>query len=117
MCIRDRLEAALAGTFGKLLHAAVVDVAAAVEYDLGDTLFHSPLSNHLSNLAGGFLVAAVAFEILLDGGGGNQGHALLVVNQLGVDIAKGAEYIQAGPSGGAVYKRQPYSLSEANDSC
>ena len=53
------LQAALAGAICQLLHAAVVHIAAAVEYDVLNALSLAALSNELANLLGCFLVAAV----------------------------------------------------------
>src|SRR5699024_1971681 len=58
-------EAALAGCFSQLFYTAVVNVTAAVKYNLGNTLLESFARNALANLAGCFLVTAKTFKTFI----------------------------------------------------
>ena len=95
------LQAALTGALCQCLHAAVINVAAAVEHDFFDALLQSALCDGCTDLLCGFAVAAVAFKCLLNGGGGNEGVSRYVVDDLGIDVAFAAEYAQTGSLGGA----------------
>lgn len=57
--------------------------------------------NQLADLAGGFLVAGGAFEILLDGAGRGQSHAVYIIDDLRVDVRIAAINVQARSFGGA----------------
>src|SRR5699024_9974784 len=54
-----------------------------------------------ANLLGSFAVAGGALKFLLQRIGGNQGHAVDIVDDLGVDVRIAAEHIQAGTLRGA----------------
>ena len=96
-----KLQAALAGAICELLHAAVVHIAAAIEYDVLNALSLAALSNELANLLGCFLVAAVLGEVLLSSRGGYQGNTGYIVNNLCIDVLCRTEYVQTGTLSGA----------------
>ena len=81
-----KLQAALAGAICELLHAAVVHIAAAIEYDVLNALSLAALSNELANLLGCFLVAAVLGKALLCSRGGYEGYTGYIVNNLCIDV-------------------------------
>src|SRR5699024_5870990 len=97
----SELEAALAGAFAQLFDAAVEDITAAVEHNLGDSFIGSALGQQFANLMRGFFVTAVSFEFCIQGGGSAQRHSCNIVDNLGVDVLVGAEHIQAGTGSGA----------------
>ena len=66
-------QAALTGAFGQLGHTAVIQVTATVEHDGVDALGLAALGHQLAHSTGGGLVAAVALDLLIQGGGGDQG--------------------------------------------
>ena len=79
----------------------MVDQAAAIEDALFDTFGLGAFRQGLADLLGCFAVAGVALEAGLAGGGGGQGDAGRVVDQLRVDVAVAAVDGQAGAFGGA----------------
>ena len=72
----SELESAFSCAFRKLQYTTVVNVSAAVEDDLGDTLCRCALGNQLADLLCGFLVSAITAERLFLGGSGCKSHAL-----------------------------------------
>src|SRR3954452_997535 len=74
-------EAALAGAVRQGRHAAVVEIAAAIEHDPIDALVLGPLGDELANLRRPLLLAAGGVVQLLRGGGGDGG-GRRVVDQL-----------------------------------
>src|SRR5262249_7210826 len=93
-------EAALAGAIRQGRHAAVVEVAAAIEDDPLDAFVLGPLGDELADLRRPLLLGAGGAVQLLRGGGGDGGRRR-VVDQLGVDALVGAEDRQARPLGRA----------------
>ncbi|CAB1255985.1 protein of unknown function [Ruminococcaceae bacterium BL-6] len=71
------------------------NITAAVEYDLGDPLLGGTPGYHFADLACGFLVSAIACELFVQRGGCCKRYPCNIVNDLGVDVFGGAEYIQA----------------------
>src|SRR5699024_6036689 len=96
-----QLQAALAGALGQSFHAAVIHKATAIEHDGLDAFGQSLLGDHLTDLVRRLDVAAEALKTLLHRGGADQGHAGHVINDLGIDVLGGAEYIQTGALSGA----------------
>src|ERR1700736_6665670 len=74
----------------------MVQIAAAVEHDLIDSLFLGPLSDEASNLLGaGEIAATLDGRVLLGGGGRGHGVAFMVVNHLRVNVFETAVDRQA----------------------
>src|SRR5512146_1659777 len=64
------IQSCLAGSIGERLHAPMVEIAAAVEHDVGDARFQRPLGDELTHGLRRFEVAALlegALEILVQG--------------------------------------------------
>ena len=96
-----KFQAALAGALGQRSDAAVVDVAAAVEDHGGDAGGLGALGHHLAHLLGRLAVGAGALEGLVQGGSGDQGLAVDIVDDLGIDVGRAAEHVQTGSLGRA----------------
>ena len=84
---------------GQSLDAAVINVAAAVENDLFNALLQGALCNQSADLLCSLDIAAVAFEALFHRGGGDQGAACDIVNDLRIDVVLTAEHAQPGTLG------------------
>ena len=84
--LQSELKSALASAVSQLRYTSVIKIAAAVEYDFGDTLCYSSLADELTNELCCFLVSAVALEGLLLRRSGNQGYSRYVVNDLRTDV-------------------------------
>src|SRR5262245_56375537 len=100
----SELQPALASGVGEGADAAVVLEAAAVEDHGADALLLGPLGDELPHgLGRGDVRAAllVLAQILLDGRGGAQRAAVVVVDDLGVDVALAPEHREARPLGAA----------------
>ena len=77
----------------------MIDAAATVEPDRSDALLDGALANELAHERGGLLVGAHLAgraELGVEGGGGAQGLALGVIDDLRVDVGVGAVYAEAG---------------------
>src|SRR4051794_17185189 len=105
-------QAALAGGIGQRLDAAVIKVARAVE----DHARHAGSARALGNEAPDLLrrvdVAAalqLAAHVLLERRGGREGHAAVVVDDLGVDLLRRAEHRQPRTAVRRLADRTPYS--------
>ena len=96
-----QLQTGLAGTLSESLHTAVVNEAATIVDDLSDALLEALLGDVLANLLSSFDVAAVSVEIFVHAGSAGQGHALLIIDDLSVDVLGRAENIQTGTSSSA----------------
>ena len=86
-----KFEASFTGGVGKGLDLAMVLQAAAVEDDLGDILGLAALGNETADFHGRVLVCAgflVSLEITLGGIRGSDGFALLVIDDLGVNVLR-----------------------------
>src|SRR5699024_6782423 len=92
--LRLELQAAFAGALGQLSHAAMENIAAAVKHDLFNALGLGALGHGHADLAGSFLVAGGAFKILLEGGSGDQGDSVHIVDDLRIDVPIAAEHVQ-----------------------
>ena len=79
----------------------MIQVTATVEHDGVDALGLAALGHQLTHSTGGGLVAAVALDLLIQGGGGDQGVAGHVVDDLSVDVLLAAEHVQTGTLGSA----------------
>ena len=77
----------------------MVQVTAAVENNRVDALGLGTLGDQLADRTGGSLVAAVAFDRLVQGGSGDQRVAGDIVDDLGVDVLFRTENVQAGSLG------------------
>src|SRR5579862_9384179 len=87
-------QAALAGTVGERLDAAVIDVAVAVEHDLFDALFEASVCERLTDLLGVLALVAVRGLLDLERGHGRDGGTLGVVDDLRVDLLVATEHGQ-----------------------
>src|SRR5699024_8244758 len=96
-----KLKAALASALSEFLHAAVVQITAAVKYDILDALCLAALSHQQANLLRGVLVAAVLGEVLLDRRSGDEGHAGYVVDHLCIDVLCASVNVKTGALCGA----------------
>ena len=76
----------------------MIDVTASVEYDVGDVLFLSALSDELADCLSSFLVAAALYG-LIERRSAAQGNALDIVDDLSIDVVGGAEHSKAGTLG------------------
>ena len=77
----------------------MVQVTTAVKDHCVDSLVLGALGNGLANLGCGLTVVAAALKSLLQGGSGNQGAALHIVNDLRIDVGSAAEHVQTGSLG------------------
>src|SRR5690625_1701376 len=85
------------------LDATVIKIAATVEDDLAHSCLLRTLRNQLADLDSRFLVGAglqLPTQILVDRRGSRQGHAVLIVDDLGVDVLARTEDRQARPAVG-----------------
>src|SRR4051812_5590582 len=91
------LQARFARRIGNRANPPVIEKSAAVEHDPLDALFDRPLGDRLADRFGALDVAALdtlferALQRRLDARGRNQGLALHVVDDLGVDMGDAAE--------------------------
>ena len=85
----------------QFLYTTMVDITAAVKYYLGNALGKCSLGYSLAYLAGSFLVGAATFKAFFHGGGADQGHPCVIVDDLGIDVFAGAEHVQPRTIGGA----------------
>ncbi len=67
----------------------MIEVAAAIEHNVLATLFRRALGEKLADLLGALDIGRGLLEGLVHGGGGNQGLAGGVVDDLGVDVLVG----------------------------
>src|SRR5262245_47585086 len=110
------VQAALAGSIGQCLDAAVVAVAAAVEHHLVDAGLLGALGQKLAHRGGGRLVGAGlerASKTLLEARCGSHGPAPGVVDHLRIDVLGGAEYGQPGPPAAGAGERTAHPLLAA----
>src|SRR5581483_12020926 len=92
------LEAAFAGRVCERLDAPMIDVATAVEHDLGDAGGLGALSDLLAHGGGGRHVPGLGFlAVLFVGRGRGDGHGAGIVDHLGIDVLARAEDGQARP--------------------
>jgi hypothetical protein len=91
-----KLQSCFPGRIGQCLNAPVINVSAAVEYDLGYTLRLRTLGNGLPNRFGGSDIAASAPILFLafGGAGGHQRLPVQVVDHLHIDVIQRAVHIQ-----------------------
>src|SRR4051812_21960200 len=97
------LQPAFARGVGKLLNAAVVLPAATVEDHSRNALLLRTLGDHRADDLGRIDVAAALLatpEGGVDSGGRRQRVAVLIVDDLDIDILGAAKNVQAGPLGG-----------------
>src|ERR1022692_1646717 len=92
-CRSLEVEAGFAGCFREGLDAAVKDVAAAIEHDLGDALVHRALGDQGADAGGGVLVRAL-LALLFERRGVGERDAAGIVDHLGVDVLGRAEHRQ-----------------------
>ena len=85
----SELQAALASAFSQCRYTTVIEVTAAVENDVGDSLCDCSLGNHLADFGCRLLVSAVSLEILFKAGSGYEGHALDIINDLRRNVRVG----------------------------
>src|SRR5262249_45578368 len=106
-------EPALARGIRERLDAPVIEIAAAVEHDFLDALLHGALGKQLANRLGridvGAGLAAIA-QRLLQRRGGSDRLALLVVDDLRVDVLRRAEHAQAWTAVGRAAQRMAHAL-------
>src|SRR3954465_12982929 len=89
ICGSLEVQAGFARGVGQGFHPAVIEIAATVEHDVLDALFHGALGDQGPDAGGGVLVRALGFRLGLCLGafqrrGGGKGHAALIVDDLGV---------------------------------
>ena len=84
----SELESAFAGSFCQFRYTSVVKVAAAVEYDLGDSLVFCSFSYDLANFSGRFLVSAVTFKRSFKGGCCYERLAFRIIDYLRDDVVR-----------------------------
>src|SRR5688572_13988686 len=83
------LQALFAGGIGQCLDLAMIDETAAVKNDLGDVLGDGAFGDGLANLGGRGDVCLALAETFLLGGGGHDCLALIIIDELGIDILVG----------------------------
>src|SRR5918995_4248741 len=91
------IEPALAGGVGQRLDAAVIEIAAAVEHHLLHAGGAGALRNHAPDLFRRVDIGTglqLAAHVLLERGGGGDRDAALVVDDLRIDLLRGAEHRQ-----------------------
>src|SRR5262249_54012210 len=82
----------LARRFGQGFDAPVVNVPPAIEHDLRDALVLGALGDQASHRFRGVNVAAITHaRALLDRRSGTDRHALIVIDQLGVNVIDAAK--------------------------
>src|SRR3989442_7660656 len=97
------LQTGFARGVGDCLHAPVIEEPVAVEHDALDALLDQALGDGLADrLRAGDVAAALrllqrAFDVGLDGGGGRDGAAGHVVDDLHVPVRDAAEHGEARP--------------------
>src|SRR3954451_20781385 len=94
---QSEIEAALAGSVGQRLHAPVVEIGAAVEHDVLQSLLQRALGDQLADRLGGVDIAArlEAFaHRFFQRRGRNQSLAFHVVDDLRIDVLRRAEHRQ-----------------------
>src|SRR5712691_495569 len=97
-----KLQSCFARRVGQRLHAAVIQIPAAVEHHGVDALVLGALGNQLPDGLGAGEIASIG-GVLLVRGGRNHGMAPGVVDQLRVDVFYTAEHGEARPLLGAVH--------------
>src|SRR5262245_38663659 len=101
-----KFESRFARRLGQSADAPVVEVAVAIEDDLGDALVLAEAGDELPDLLGGadlVVLFELALEVLREGRGGREGLARRVVDDLRVDVPRGAEHAEARALGGALH--------------
>src|SRR5690606_11962562 len=88
-------QAGFARGVGQGLHPAMVQVAATVEDDVLDALLDRALGHEGADAGGGVLVRALFLLLAFQRGGGRERHAVLIIDDLGVDVLGRAEDRQA----------------------
>ena len=95
--IQLEAQPAFARSIRERLDAAVIEIAAAIEHDLGDAVLHGTLGQQLADGLGRIDVrpglAAVAHR-LFERRSGRKRLALLIVDDLGIDVLRRAEHRQ-----------------------
>lgn len=76
----------------------MVNIAATVEYDFRDALFESALSDFCTDSLSCFDVAAVVLETLVLGACRDERYALLIIDDLRIDVCEAAIYVEARTS-------------------
>ena len=101
----SELKARFPGGVGKGFNPAVIQVAAAIEDHLLDAFGKGALGHQFADGYRSIAVVAVGFEasaqVLVNGRRRAERALGVIVNDLGVDVAVGAEHGQAGFAGGA----------------
>src|SRR5574340_653184 len=93
-------QARLAGAISQCFDTADIPETAAVEDDLGDTLFLGPFSEQFANqfgLLGLGLAIQLAVQFTVDGGGSSQGMPGFVIDHLSIGFRQAAENSQSRP--------------------
>ena len=93
------------GTIGQTLDPAVIEISSAVERDLLDPLLLGALGDSLSDDSGGLdasLALALSGEDLVVRSSGHEGHTLLVIDDLGIDLLVASEDNQPRPLSGSI---------------
>src|SRR5258708_16659008 len=101
--LRSETQPAFAGGVGKRLDAAMEHEPAAVEHDFLDACLDRALGDQAPDFLCGADIGAgldLALDILVEGRGGGQRHALRVVDDLRIDMLGRAEDRQPGTSAG-----------------
>lgn len=86
------------GCFSECGDTAMVNIAATVEYDFRDALFESALSDFCTDSLSCFDVAAVVLEPLVLGACRDERYALLIIDDLRIDVCEAAIYVEARTS-------------------
>src|SRR5690606_1318403 len=97
----SEVQAGLASRLGQRTNAAMVKETVSIEDDLLDTLLETGLGDSGANLLGLLDLGARGVHVLHEGGAGDQGRALFVVDDLDVDVTRAAEDRKARPLGRA----------------
>src|SRR3972149_1491765 len=94
------LQARFTGRIRQLLDHTVVMEAGSVEHHRGNPIVLGALRDRLADSAASRLVPKVLerlAQVLVDGGGSNQGYPLHIVNELGVHVGQRPKDHKAGP--------------------
>src|SRR5581483_11177760 len=104
-------QPALARRIGQRLDAAVIEIAAAVEHDLLDAVFHRALGEQLADRLGRVDVGAgLLAHVFFQRRRRSQRLTLQVVDDLGIDVLGGAEHRQPRTAVRGPAQGKPHAL-------
>ena len=76
----------------------MIDITATVKYDFRDALLESTLGDFSTNSLSCFNVAAIVLKTLVLGACRDERYALLIIDNLRIDVCEAAIYVEARTS-------------------